>query len=89
MYLGIDLGTSGLKLLLLNTRRQVLASVDAPLALQRPHPTWSEQHPADWWQGLQDAVAQLRAWRSWPMVAVRSTCASRCHWRKGLSPCRR
>ena len=61
MYLGIDLGTSGLKLLLLNTRHQVLASVDAPLTLQRPHPTWSEQHPADWWQGLQDAVVQLRA----------------------------
>lgn len=61
MYLGIDLGTSGLKLLLLNPRHQVLASVDAPLTLQRPHPTWSEQHPADWWQALDSAVAQLRA----------------------------
>lgn len=61
MYLGIDLGTSGLKLLLLDAAHRVQASVDAPLTLQRPHPTWSEQHPNDWWQALETAVAQLRA----------------------------
>jgi xylulokinase len=61
MYLGIDLGTSGLKLLLLDAAHHVHASVDASLTLQRPHPTWSEQHPADWWQALDSAVAQLRA----------------------------
>jgi xylulokinase len=61
MYLGIDLGTSGIKLLLLDARHHVHASVDAPLTVQRPHPTWSEQHPADWWQALEHAVAQLRA----------------------------
>lgn len=61
MYLGIDLGTSGLKLLLLDTRHHVHASVDAPITLQRPHPNWSEQNPAEWWQALESAVAQLRA----------------------------
>lgn len=61
MYLGIDLGTSGLKLLLLDAAHHIHASVDAPLSLQRPHPGWSEQHPADWWLALESAVAQLRA----------------------------
>ncbi|MCM2341428.1 xylulokinase [Rhodoferax sp.] len=61
MYLGIDLGTSGLKLLLLDAAHHVHASVDAPLSLQRPHPTWSEQQPRDWWLALESAVAQLRA----------------------------
>ena len=61
MYLGIDLGTSGLKLLLLDERHHVHASVDAPLAVQRPQPLWSEQDPADWWQALAHAAQQLRA----------------------------
>lgn len=60
MYLGIDLGTSGLKLLLLDDQHQVHASADAPIGLQRPHPNWSEQNPADWWKALESAVAQLR-----------------------------
>lgn len=60
MYLGIDLGTSGLKLLLLDDQHHVHASVDAPISLQRPHPNWSEQNPADWWKALGSAVAQLR-----------------------------
>lgn len=70
MYLGIDLGTSGLKLLLLNTQHQVLASADAPLTLQRPQPSWSEQHPSDWWLALESAVAQLRvaAPNAWQQV---------------------
>jgi xylulokinase len=61
MYLGIDLGTSGLKLLLLDTQHKIHASVDVPLTLQRPQPGWSEQQPHDWWQALEEAVAQLRA----------------------------
>ncbi|HEY8906406.1 MAG TPA: xylulokinase, partial [Rhodoferax sp.] len=61
MYLGIDLGTSGLKLLLLDKQHHVHASVDAAITLQRPHPLWSEQHPSEWWRALESAVAQLRS----------------------------
>ena len=61
MYLGIDLGTSGLKLLLLDSQHHIHAGADAPLTLQRPHPSWSEQQPQDWWLALEGAVAQLRA----------------------------
>lgn len=61
MYLGIDLGTSGVKLLLLDDAQAVVATADAAVPQHRPQPTWSEQHPADWWTAVEAAVAQLRA----------------------------
>ena len=61
MYLGIDLGTSGVKLLLLDDAHAVVATADAAVPQHRPQPTWSEQHPADWWAAVEAAVAQLRA----------------------------
>ncbi|MDH4417870.1 MAG: xylulokinase [Acidovorax sp.] len=61
MYLGIDLGTSGVKLLLLDDAHTVVATADAAVPQLRPQPTWSEQHPADWWAAVETAVAQLRA----------------------------
>ncbi|PIF26852.1 xylulokinase [Acidovorax sp. 56] len=61
MYLGIDLGTSGVKLLLLDEAHTVIATADAAVPQYRPQPTWSEQHPADWLAAVETAVAQLRA----------------------------
>jgi xylulokinase len=60
MFLGIDLGTSGIKLALLNTSHQLVATADARLEVLRPHPLWSEQNPCDWWSALEKAIAQLR-----------------------------
>ncbi|EIC86333.1 xylulokinase [Serratia sp. M24T3] len=60
MYLGLDLGTSEIKALVLNKQGQVLASAGESLEVQRPHAHWSEQNPADWWQATQNVVAQLR-----------------------------
>ena len=60
MYLGIDLGTSGVKLLLLDEAQTVIATADAAVPQYRPQPTWSEQHPADWMAAVESAVAQLR-----------------------------
>ena len=59
MYLGIDLGTSGIKILLLDEQGQVVASHSESLTLSRPHPLWSEQNPADWWQATDNAVMAL------------------------------
>jgi xylulokinase len=61
MYLGIDLGTSSIKLLLLDEAQRIVATADAPLALSRPRPQWSEQHPGDWWTALDAAMRELRA----------------------------
>jgi xylulokinase len=48
MYLGLDLGTSGLKGLLIDDDQAVVAEASAPLTVSRPHDAWSEQAPADW-----------------------------------------
>ena len=53
MFLGLDLGTSELKALLLSDQHQVIATARAPLTVQRPQPLWSEQDPAQWWQALE------------------------------------
>ena len=48
MYLGIDLGTSSVKALLIDDRQAVIGSASSGLNVSRPHPGWSEQDPADW-----------------------------------------
>lgn len=48
MYMDIDLGTSGVKTLLLNEEGSVIAAQSAPLTVSRPHPLWSEQSPEAW-----------------------------------------
>ncbi|KOC89239.1 xylulokinase [Winslowiella iniecta] len=60
MYLGIDAGTSEIKALVLNSAGEIMATAGAPLTLQRPHPHWSEQDPAQWWQATQQVIDQLR-----------------------------
>lgn len=61
MFLGLDLGTSELKALLLNAQHQVLATARAPLTVQRPQALWSEQDPASWWQALEQVMRTLQA----------------------------
>jgi xylulokinase len=58
--LGIDLGTSELKLALVDDRGALVASAGAPLAVARPHPHWAEQDPQDWWDALVVAARALR-----------------------------
>ncbi len=48
MFIGFDLGTSGLKGLLVAEDQTILAEASAPLSVSRPHDGWSEQAPADW-----------------------------------------
>lgn len=59
MYIGLDLGTSGLKALLIDEHQQVLAEAVVPLDVQRPHPGWSEQNPADWLAAARKAMGRL------------------------------
>jgi xylulokinase len=60
-YLGLDIGTSSVKALLIDATQRVLAVGNAPLQLSRPHPLWSEQDPEHWWQATLAAVAEVRA----------------------------
>jgi len=59
-YLGIDLGTSEVKLMLIDGEQQVLATGAVALTLSQPHPHWSEQDPESWWQATLEAVAAVR-----------------------------
>ncbi|EJK6933758.1 hypothetical protein NLP99_002875 [Salmonella enterica] len=59
MYIGIDLGTSGVKAILLNEQGDVLATHTEKLTVSRPHPLWSEQEPEQWWQATDRAVKGL------------------------------
>lgn len=61
MYIGIDLGTSGVKVILLDEEQHILASHTEPLAVSRPAPLWSEQDPEDWWQATDRAMLALAA----------------------------
>lgn len=59
MYIGIDLGTSGVKVILLNEQGEVVASQTEKLTVSRPHPLWSEQDPEQWWQATDRAMKAL------------------------------
>ena len=48
MYLGLDLGTSGLKGVVIDQAQRIVAEATAPLTVSRPADGWSEQSPADW-----------------------------------------
>lgn len=48
MFIGLDLGTSGLKGILMTDSQEVVAEATAPLTVSRPHEGWSEQAPDDW-----------------------------------------
>lgn len=49
-YIGIDLGTSSVKLLLMDGEGKILRTVSRDYPLSMPHSGWSEQDPADWWR---------------------------------------
>lgn len=58
-YLGIDIGTSGVKAILIDAKGKPLGEASAPLEILRPKPGWSEQSPADWWQATLAAIDAL------------------------------
>jgi len=81
MFLGIDIGTSEVKALLLGeidsgkspnglSQSQVIEGAGKPLALSRPFPGHSEQHPDAWWKATQSALADLRAQQPAAYAAV-------------------
>ena len=58
-YIGIDLGTSAVKLLLVDETGAICGSVTKEYPLSFPRPGWSEQDPADWWKAVQYGILQL------------------------------
>ena len=58
-FIGIDLGTSAVKLLLVDEKGQIEREVTKDYPLYFPQPGWSEQNPADWWKAVQHGILQL------------------------------
>jgi xylulokinase len=58
-FLGLDIGTSGVKAILVNTRGDVAAAVTVAHPLSTPKPGWAEQNPEDWWKATVAAIKQV------------------------------
>ena len=71
MYLGLDLGTSGVKAMLIDGNQKIIGSAHGDLDVSRPHPGWSEQEPAHWVRATEEAVAGLKAAHPQELAAVR------------------
>ncbi|MEN0039915.1 MAG: xylulokinase [Pseudomonadota bacterium] len=72
MYLGLDLGTSGLKALLVDEAQTIVAEANAPLTISRPHPGWSEQNPADWIAACEQVLDELKRMNTPALSAMRA-----------------
>ncbi|MDG1472512.1 MAG: xylulokinase [Ascidiaceihabitans sp.] len=59
MFIGLDLGTSGLRALLVDAQGTAVASADAGYGVAHLHQGWSEQDPADWVHACQKVIATL------------------------------
>ena len=61
LYIGIDLGTSAVKLLLMDEKGNVKKIVNKEYPLYFPNPGWSEQNPEDWWEQSVEGLKELTA----------------------------
>ena len=60
-YIGVDLGTSAVKLLLINEDGDILNIVSEEYPIYFPKPNWSEQEPGDWWRATVSGIKKLTA----------------------------
>jgi len=61
LFVGLDIGTSGVKAVLVDETQMILAEANAALTVQRPYPLWSEQDPQAWCDAVEAVMTTLRA----------------------------
>ena len=61
LYIGVDLGTSAVKLLLMEGTGRIVKIASREYPLYFPHPGWSEQKPEDWWSNVLEGIKELTA----------------------------
>ncbi|MBF9195008.1 xylulokinase [Microvirga terrestris] len=71
-YLGIDVGTSAVKAILVDERQTTIAEADVSLPISRPQDLWSEQDPESWWQAVQTGLDHLDAKDAAALADVRA-----------------
>ncbi len=70
MYLGLDIGTSSVKGVLINAKQDIVATATAGLKVSRPQSGWSEQAPEDWWKACNAVVKALGRQKPKAVAAV-------------------
>ena len=58
-YIGVDLGTSALKLIMMNSKGELVKSVSKEYPLYFPHSGWSEQNPTDWFLAVKEGLKEI------------------------------
>ena len=84
-FIGVDLGTSAVKLLLYgDLRGKICNIVSKEYPLFFPHPGWSEQKPEDWYamtiDGLKELLTQIPIRASWQVSALEDRCMDWLFW---------
>ena len=76
LYIGVDLGTSAVKLLLMDGEGKIQKIVSREYPISFPHPGWSEQNPEDWWEQSLEGIKELTAEKKtrWPESALAARC---------------
>jgi len=69
-FIGADIGTSGVKAILMSETGAIIGEATASLEVSRPHPGWSEQDPADWWAATLKAIDELAKAHASEMAGV-------------------
>ena len=59
MYIGVDLGTSAVKLLAMSSEGEILKTVSVEYPISFPQSGWSEQNPEDWYKGTLEGIGKL------------------------------
>ena len=70
VFLGLDVGTSGVKAILVAPSGEVVASATSPLTMATPHPGWAEQDPEAWWQAALQSIAAVKRKRADARIAA-------------------
>ncbi len=68
--LGLDISTTGAKAILIDEGGQVVATHTTPQPISTPHPLWSEQNPADWWDGIAASIRAVLDETNHPEIAA-------------------
>ncbi|MBL8133936.1 MAG: xylulokinase, partial [Anaerolineae bacterium] len=70
ILLGLDISTTGAKALLIDDAGKVIATHTTPQPISQPQPLWSEQDPADWWDGIAASIRAVLAEANHPEIAA-------------------
>lgn len=78
LLIGIDLGTSAVKLLLMDENGTIRKIVSREYPLEFPRPGWSQQNPEDWWKAVCDGLEELLKGSDSTQATAGSLTTARC-----------